>query len=119
MATQDADHILCERHTSPWHQLLITCHEMWHVLEDQSGGTDHSAALVGLEGTSLDDSALGRIMAARGPYDAQAEQDADLFASLLIAKLTRRVPTSAHGSSDVTMNRVERTLRGPGGVEPL
>jgi hypothetical protein len=111
IATDTTDHILCETHTSPWHQLLITCHEAWHILEALRLGPGRTRGLAG-ELTVLDASALGRIMAARGPYDAVTEQDADLFASLLIARLTDGPPAPEPDTPpDASVDRVKRTLR--------
>jgi hypothetical protein len=115
-ATDSTDHILCERNTSPWHQLLITCHEIWHIVEAHRSGLADAPTLGGVELTSLDDTALGRILATRGPFDDAAEREADLFASLLIARLTRRLPRLDRAgadaiSSDAAVHRVERTLR--------
>ncbi|MGP3971436.1 hypothetical protein [Streptomyces sp. 6N223] len=117
VATDSTDHILCEQNTSPWHRLLITCHEIWHIMEAHRSGLAGASALTGVELTSLDDSALGRILGTRGPFDDAAEREADLFASLLIARLTRRLPrpdrhgTDAHvDPPDAAVHRVERTL---------
>ncbi|GAB2875299.1 hypothetical protein GCM10022245_07780 [Streptomyces mayteni] len=124
VATGSADHILCERNTSPWHQLLITCHEFWHIVEGHRLGSAGTPTLTGRELTLLDDTALGRILATRGSFDDAAEREADLFASLLIARLTRRRSRPDRPGTDATppdaaMHRVERTLRGqPDGTFP-
>lgn len=117
IATETTDYILCEQHTSSWHRLLITSHETWHLLKGHYYGLDQPGVLAGIELTSLDPSALGRIMAGRGPYDAKAEREADLFASMLLTKLTRgrHPPLSLEPTDDVTIHRVARTLRGDGG----
>ncbi|MGW6459709.1 toxin-antitoxin system, toxin component [Streptomyces sp. NPDC055078] len=117
IATGDTDHILCELRTSPWHQLLITCHEIWHIVEPRRSGdgAGSAPALSGMDLGTLDASALGRIMAARGPYDAASERDADLFASLLLARLTRTPPRAGREvPGEPALHRVERTLGSDG-----
>ncbi|NGO66954.1 hypothetical protein [Streptomyces boncukensis] len=116
VATEDTDHILCEQNTSPWHQLLITGHEVWHILDGRRPAAGGARCLPAVDAGSLSSEALGRIMAARGPYDARAEREADLFASLLLARLTSRSWKPGYGTpSDVAVHRVDRTLRGVAG----
>lgn len=112
VATDAVDYILCEKRTSPWHQLLITVHEFWHI------EAEHEATSVGnsdghqLAFSSLNPSAVARIMAGRSHYDALIEREADFFASVFLARLTRLLTKlERYGSGTPSaVFRVERTL---------
>ncbi|MCO8308818.1 hypothetical protein [Streptomyces sp. RKCA744] len=120
VATDTVDYILCEEQTSPWHQLLITGHEYWHIEAEHratlaDGHDSHQLAF-----PSLDQRAVARIMAKRSHYDAVAEQEADLFATMLSAKLTRWLPKQTWNvppaAADL-VHRLEATLGGSAGQQ--
>ncbi|MEE1929208.1 hypothetical protein V1J52_13645 [Streptomyces sp. TRM 70351] len=121
VATDDAHFILCEERTSPWHQLLITCHEFWHMEADHQatpGGDEHDD---GLLFPSLDARTVGRIVARRTHCSAEAEQEADFFASLLMAKVSRWLPEqtwTVPASAAAVVDRLEDALgrTGDGGT---
>lgn len=112
VATDTAHYILCEARTSPWHQLLITCHEFWHMEADHratpSGdGIDRSLL------PSLDAHAVARIVAGRTHCTAEIEQQADFFASLLMARVSRWLPEetwTVPDSAAAVVRRLETAL---------
>ncbi|HZG05601.1 MAG TPA: hypothetical protein VE546_18835 [Streptomyces sp.] len=112
VATDTAHYILCEERTSPWHQLLITCHEFWHMEVDH-GATEIDDDAPHLSLPSLDDSAVARIVARRSHCDAAAEQEADFFASMLMAKVSRWLPErtwDVPDSAAAVIHRLETAL---------
>ncbi|WP_070195824.1 hypothetical protein [Streptomyces oceani] len=144
MATDDAHYILCEAHTSPWHQLLITCHEFWHMEADHQATGPTAADIQRRLGPSVDAvghtevdpaartgpadrtdpkrstegagrAAVTRILAGRTHCDAEEEQEADFFASLLMARVSRWLPAETwrapeSGSASEVVRRLETTL---------
>ncbi|MDG4790151.1 hypothetical protein O7626_30240 [Micromonospora sp. WMMD1102] len=106
-AKNDAYYILCEKNTSPWHQMLITGHEMWHIETGDVLTAIPADIVMDAFFPSLRPDAVVRIAAARtdctgsgpaglsGKEDAariQAEQEAELFGSMLAAKVSRWLP---------------------------
>lgn len=121
VATDDAHYILCEERTSPWHQLLITCHEFWHMeVDHQATGADqesHDRRLY----PSLDPETVSRIVARRTHCSAAEEQEADLFASLLMAKVSRWLAEETWTVPDAeaaVVHRLENTLGPRDGGRP-
>jgi hypothetical protein len=113
VATDTTDYILCEEQTSPWHQLLITGHEFWHVEADHQATTAAWPDISHLESPTPEPTAVSRIVASRCHYNDVAEQEADLFASLLLAKLTRWLPKQiwhVPDSAAAVVHRLEETL---------
>lgn len=110
--TRDGHVLLCEADTSPWHQIVITGHEFWHMEahhEAVSAGTDVGELVF----PSLDPSTVTRILAARSYCHGPAEREAELFGSLLVATVSRWVPTttgSAPGGAAAVVERMEATL---------
>lgn len=120
IATDTVDYVLCEANTSPWHQLLITGHEFWHIEAQHQATVADGGDASQLAFSALDPSAVSRIMASRSHYDAVVEQEADFFASLLLAKLTRWLPRQTWQvpeASAAVAHRLEETLGGGGAGE--
>ncbi|MDG9702071.1 hypothetical protein [Streptomyces sp. DH37] len=112
VATDSAHYILCEERTSPWHQLLITCHEFWHM-EVEHEATEAGDDALGPLLPSLDASTVARIVARRSHCDAVAEQEADFFASMLMAKVSRWLPErtwEVPDSAAAVVHRLEAAL---------
>ncbi|MGI5213367.1 hypothetical protein [Plantactinospora sp. CA-290183] len=127
----NAYYILCEKNTSPWHQMLITGHEMWHMEAGDILTAVPAESVLDALFTTLRPDAVARIAAARtdctgsgpvglsGKEDVErqrAEQEAELFASMLAARVSRwlphrewTIPPHARGVVD----RLESSL-GPG-----
>ncbi|MCT2593536.1 hypothetical protein LHJ74_27145 [Streptomyces sp. N2-109] len=137
VATDDAHYILCEAHTSPWHQLLITCHEFWHMEvdhRDTTGNTGAHAAQAARADDetpagdvdrrlfpSLDPETVSRIIARRTHCSAEEEQEADFFASLLMARVSRWLAEETWTVPDAeaaVVHRLENTLGRRGGGRP-
>lgn len=115
VATDRVDYILCEERTSPWHQLLITGHEFWHMEAEHRAALADDTDTSSLACPALDPSSVMRIVAARSHYDAAAEEEADYFASLLLARLTRWLPDRPRGAPDLdpcVTRRLESSLGG-------
>jgi hypothetical protein len=122
IATDTAHYLLCEQDTSGWHQLAITGHEFWHMEAEHRATAVTAGDAARLRPGAPDRTTVARIVAARTHCEAVAEQEAELFASMLVAKLGRwlpgrtwAVPENAAGVVD----RLESTLghparRGPG-----
>jgi hypothetical protein len=95
VATDDMDYVFCEQHTSLVHQLRIFFHEFWHLYDGHEGGT--VGAALGLDDNlapsdlvpAIGQDQLARIIAARSPCSRREEEDAELFAWLLTAKVSR------------------------------
>jgi len=113
--TGTAHYLLCERDTSGWHRVAITAHEFWHV---EAG---HGSLGVGVGDRdlpqlllpSLDPSTVARIVAQRTYCSNQAEQEAEFFSSLLMAKVSRWLPRQSWSVPDhaaALVDRLETTL---------
>ncbi|WP_431781351.1 hypothetical protein [Streptomyces chumphonensis] len=121
VATDDAHFILCEERTSPWHQLLITCHEFWHIEADHRATPGAEETTDALLFPSLDPSTVGRIVARRTHCTAEEEQEADFFASLLMARVSRWLPRRTWPvppSAAAVVDRLENTLGRPADTRP-
>lgn len=92
VATDTAHHLLCEEQTSSWHQILITGHEFWHMHRDHTTpiGEDDAAQLLF---STLDPHTVARIVAARNYCTGPHEQEAELFATLLLNQVSPWLPT--------------------------
>jgi hypothetical protein len=122
VATDSVHYILCEERTSPWHQLLITCHEFWHMEADHAATPAEEENAAHLLFPSLDPRTVARIVATRAHCGAAAEQEADFFASLMMAKVSRWLPKqtwTVPESAAAVVDRLESSLgRGPEGKTP-
>lgn len=112
VATDTAHYVLCEELTSPWHQVLITGHEYWHMHRDHATPIDESYASR-LLFSALEPQTVARIVAARDYCAGPHEQEAELFATLLLDHVSRWLPTQtwtvpAHAAGIV--HRLETSL---------
>jgi hypothetical protein len=112
-ATESAHFVLCEQQTSPWHRMLITGHEFWHMLAEQDSTPVLDNEVMQRLFPSLEPQALARILAARSHCTGPHEREAELFASLLLASVSRCLPKAtwappAHAASLV--GRLEVSL---------
>jgi hypothetical protein len=113
VATEHANYLLCEEDTSGWHRLAITAHEFWHMETDHDQTAVAGSDADRLSLPSLDPQTVARIMAARTHYAAIAEQEAELFASILLTKVSRWLPRQdwvVPGHAMGLVDRLEATL---------
>jgi hypothetical protein len=113
VATDSANYLLCEEDTSGWHRLAITGHEFWHMEAEHDPTVLGAVEATRLALPSLDPPTVARIMSSRTHYVAAIEQEAELFASLLLAKVSRWLPkrdwaVPTHAAAVV--GRLETTL---------
>jgi hypothetical protein len=108
VATDTANYVLCEQDTSSWHQLAITGHEFWHMEAEHhpvAVGQDDAS---GMTFPSLGAETVTRILAARSHPCEEAEQEAEVFASLLLARVSRWLPDRAWAVPDHAAGVVHR-----------
>ncbi|WP_189132776.1 hypothetical protein [Wenjunlia tyrosinilytica] len=113
LATDTEHYVLCEQDTSPWHQLAITGHEFWHMEADHEAMAVQGADAGRLVLPSLDPQTVARIVAARTHCSDEAEQEAEFFASLLLAKVSRWLPQrtwTVPDSAAAVVDRMETSL---------
>nr|MDT0660434.1 hypothetical protein [Micromonospora sp. DSM 115978] len=113
VAADDVNYLLCEEDTSGWHQLAITGHELWHMEAEHRATAITATDAARLGSPAPDRRTVARVVAARTHCDAAAEQEAEFFAALLLARVSRwlpgrswTVPPYAVG----VVHRLERTL---------
>ncbi|WP_189062057.1 hypothetical protein [Longimycelium tulufanense] len=92
VATDAAHYILCEQDTSPWHQLVIFCHEFGHIAVKHDTAPLPDSALPTLPFASLDSHTVERIIARRTYCSSPEEKHAEIFGSLLLARVSRWLP---------------------------
>lgn len=114
VSTKTSDYIFYEAQTSTFHQEHIILHELGHLI------CEHHALSISREEVSqlllpdLDPRMIQRVMG-RTCYPMWAEQEAEMIASLILAKVERqRLEAVSVPPSDVAsaVARVERSLRG-------
>jgi hypothetical protein len=88
----DADYILCERRTTPLHQLHIVSHETGHMLFGHRGSAV-STEFARLLFPGLNPEFVQAFLA-RSVYTEEEEQEAETFASLLLEYAARLPPAS-------------------------
>lgn len=109
MATATNDYVFYEQDTSAVHQRHIVLHEIGHILLRHTGiptakTTDPAAP---------DGTAPERVMG-RDSYDDQEEYEAELFASLVLARI--EVP---HATSQAEHSRLDAVTRSIGRTEAV
>ncbi|MBF6332330.1 ImmA/IrrE family metallo-endopeptidase [Nocardia transvalensis] len=117
----DGHYIFYEQDTSPWHQLVIFCHETGHLIHEHDQAPLLDADLPRLLLPNLDPSAVQRIMATRsqqccGPAEIQAET----FAAHLLTQVSRWLPEQHWPVSDAAaavVQRMETTFGLPQGPQ--
>jgi hypothetical protein len=103
--TQDV--VVVDRRAAAWHQIVIFCHEVWHMSR-----RDAEAASAGPDGPAAGRPAAGgpaRPVAARTDFSLADEQEADRFGMLMGARLRTWLETPADTAP----------ATGPGGDEGL
>ncbi|QIS17148.1 hypothetical protein [Nocardia terpenica] len=106
----DDGHYLCyEQNTSPWHQLVIFCHETGHLVHEHDRtpllDTGEPNSLL----PSLDPGAVQRIMAERsGMCRGPAEARAEMFAARLLTHVSRWLPERQWPVTDSAADAVHR-----------
>ncbi|MEE1927081.1 toxin [Streptomyces sp. TRM 70351] len=89
IATQDADFVLYEAHTSKLHQEHIIAHELAHIICDHHRDDALDDATARLLFPSLEPSTVRGMLGRCGYLDAE-EQEAELMASLLLTRVQRK-----------------------------
>jgi hypothetical protein len=112
IATREADYLVVQDSAVPAHRDLIVLHEVGHVVFDPDEGQvlddDLVQALV-----PLVDPATVTTMLGRSRFNLEAEQTAEVFGTLLLARTSRWAPSAprviAPGADDI-VGRIERAL---------
>lgn len=110
LGTPGADLIFFEANTSPAHRDHIILHELGHVLcHEQDGSLDEDLLRALFPSLSLE---LVRNALGRTRYSAVEEQEAEIFAHLVLARVWRTPVTAepAEGSTDTHAHDVLRRL---------
>jgi hypothetical protein len=85
LSTARADHIFCERGTTPWHRTHIILHEVAHMLLGHDSGQDGADGLAELLAPDVNP-ALARLVLGRSTYTTAEERDAETLASLVLGR---------------------------------
>lgn len=111
VATDHADLICYEATTTPPHQEHIILHELGHLLCNhypaQLSATEHVRMLM----PSLDPAMVQRILG-RTTYGAAEEQEAELFATLILKRAKRAAAPGA--ARDAVAEKINAALDWPG-----
>jgi hypothetical protein len=107
IATEAADHIIYQRETSKAHQDHIVLHEVGHILADHHGVPQDESwqpSVAGIPAESIE-----RVLH-RSSYDAQAEREAELVATIILdwASVMERV--SHRPASNPSVQRIQTAL---------
>ncbi len=113
ISTARTDYIFFEERTSPFHQEHIIAHELGHMLCRHG----HAAAPWDADSLhtmlpALDPGVVGQVLHRRHYADAE-EQEAEIFASLLLQRLSRPVSGSvgnAPSEAAEVLERLDRSL---------
>jgi len=114
VSTNARDYIFYESRTSALHQEHIILHEVAHLLCEHRTTSVSREEISGLLLPNLDPGMVQRVLG-RTCHPVWAEQEAEIIASLILAKVERqRRETVWAASSNVApvVARVERSLRG-------
>jgi hypothetical protein len=112
VSTNTGDYIFYESRTSALHQEHIILHEVGHLLCEHRAASVSREEISGLLLPDLDPGMVQRVLG-RTCYPMWAEQEAEIIASLILAKVEKqRRDTVSPVSSDVApvVARVERSL---------
>ena len=84
IGTDSADHVFHEEGTSGWHQMQIIMHELAHMLlgHEGTGAWDSMARLLAPDVSPT----LVRLVLGRAAYDTIEERQAEILASLILAR---------------------------------
>ncbi|MDH6135492.1 hypothetical protein P3T37_004908 [Kitasatospora sp. MAA4] len=114
VGTPEVDYIFFERRTSRLHQDHIIAHELGHLLCEHEAEEIVGAETSRLIMPNLDPAMVERVLQRHG-YGAAAEQEAEMIASLILQRASRRqpdpvFPSPPRGTEDI-VHRLERSLR--------
>ena len=111
VASDEADYIFYEEGTSALHQRHIILHELSHLVCGHGAPTVAHTELLRLLLPDVGEDAVRRVLA-RGAYlEAEEEQEAELLASLILARATGPVsPAPVDGAVRASEAEVARVL---------
>jgi len=119
IATTTADYIFYEARTSPPHQEHIVLHEVGHMLCSHQAAPVLGDAATELLLPNLDPAMVSTVLG-RTHYSVVEEQEAELIATLILGRVSRRAhPSRAEPSTPVpaesagVVERIERSLAPP------
>lgn len=116
LALPDADYVFYEASTSQLHREHIIAHELAHLLAAHEPAEPLDPALLGSLLPNLDTGMVRRVLA-RTTYSAVEEQEAEMIASLVLARGSSiaALPSQPGESADAgVVHRLNSTLGGPG-----
>ncbi|WP_329013866.1 hypothetical protein [Streptomyces sp. NBC_00690] len=111
VSLKEADYIAYEKHTSVAHQSHIIAHELSHILCDHRAGGQGDSGLAELFPNLDPDLVQGMLL--RCGYTQDAEQEAEIMASLLLLRAQHRTTELSWGPppEDVeTLARIEGVI---------
>ena len=114
VSTDAADYIFYEQETSPLHQEHIILHELGHLICDHQATSVSGQEVAQLLLPDLDLAMVQRVLG-RTCYPMWAEQEAEMLASLILARVDRHphdVRWAVPSEFAPVVARVERSLRG-------
>jgi hypothetical protein len=85
LARETRDDVIIEERAAVWHQMVIFCHEVWHMNQEDAPPGDR-----------LPDDRGAQPVAARTDFSLAAEQEADRFGMLVGRRLKTWLEASAH-----------------------
>lgn len=110
VSTDNAEYIVYEERTSAPHREHIILHEIGHLLCDHRAASVPGAEPTRLMFPSLDPRTVDRVLN-RTHYTAVEERQAELIASLILERVSRRAPESRSSVSKEDAGAVERIRR--------
>jgi hypothetical protein len=98
-ATPEVDFIYVDTTSSPWHQDHVVCHEIGHML------WGHTASDTELDKALLPDLDPTTVlwMLGRHDYTSKQEQQAEMMATVILARAGRRLTTSSADPGTATV----------------
>ncbi len=115
VATEATDIILVEKAASVAHQDHIIAHELGHMAFDHYGTLAMSASQLGELLPNLAPALVRRVLG-RNAYKAREEQEAEVFASVVMSRLAweGRAGATGDGPEDGEVNRFASALEPDG-----
>jgi hypothetical protein len=101
-------YILIEENTSPWHQVVIFCHEAGHMMVGHETVPVEGDDALQLVFPTLPAETVARIVAGRTHCSTPAEKKAELFGSMLQSKVSRWLPRQEWVVPDAATDVVRR-----------
>ncbi|WP_188316831.1 ImmA/IrrE family metallo-endopeptidase [Solihabitans fulvus] len=119
ISSATADYVFYEEDTSFLHRDHIILHEIGHLMLNHTGAPALTEATARLLLPNIDPAVVRRVLG-RSNYSEQDEQEAEMFASLILSKAgfrvdTRHIPVASEEISDV-LNRLWSVLGSPQGI---